>query len=215
MDKQDLTVQMVFDAIDKTVQSKKKDPNFEIQTNKKMTISIIITENPVGTGRQYNYNKDVPVKYKKIDKKSIETTAQYCQNLYSVYIVKNNDNLCLLRAFLIGKSSADKDRDIKKLKRPSSLVLKKRAQDLHKTLSFKNEACGIPEIKTLDEHFPGYQLMVISDTCETLYLNSEKQCSKYIYILHRENHFDCILSMKAFYKTAYWCYHCKKAYHKS
>ncbi len=35
MDKQDLTVQMVFDATDKTVQSKTKDPYLEIQTNKK------------------------------------------------------------------------------------------------------------------------------------------------------------------------------------
>ncbi len=214
MDKQDLTVQMVFDAIDKTVQSKKKDPNFEIQANKKMTISLIITENPVGTGRSYNYNNK-PVKYKRIDKQTIQNTAEYCQNLYSVYIVKNNDNLCLLRAYLIGKSSADKDPDIKKLKRPSSSVLKKRAQDLHKTMKFRNEACGIPEIKKLDEHFPGYQLMVISDSCETLYLNKEKQSSKYIYLLHRGNHFDCILSMKAFYKTSYWCDHCKKAYHKS
>ena len=42
MDKKDLTVQLVFDAIDKTVQSKKKDPNFEIQSNKKLKFQLLL-----------------------------------------------------------------------------------------------------------------------------------------------------------------------------
>ncbi len=118
-----------------------------------MTISLIITENPVGSGRAFNYNK---------------------QTSKSKTIVKSdilNDNLCLLRAFLIGKCHADKNPYLKKLKKPSSVLLKKSAMELSIKLNFKNEACGLIEIKKLDDSFPDYQLMVLNDLSETIYLN--------------------------------------------
>ena len=116
MDKKDLTVQLLFDAIDKTVQSKKKDPNFEIQTDKKLKISIIIADNPSGSGRSkkstlpgkrkmlQTSNEDE--QYKKIDKQTV--INEYCTKLNSVYKIKNNDNLCLLRSYIIGKATNDK-----------------------------------------------------------------------------------------------------------
>ena len=213
MDKNDLTVQMVFDAIDKTVQSKKKDPNFEIQSNKKMSISIIIAENPKGSGRKFtNQNKTKPIL---VDKNSILNIKEYCLNLQSVHIIKNNDNLCLLRAFLVGKSHADKDPLLKKIKRHNNSILKQRLQDLLKKINFKDEPCGLNEIKILDDFFPDYQIMVINNFYETIYLNSDKKSSKFIYLLYNENHFDVILSMKSFYKRSYWCDYCKKAYNNA
>ena len=93
----------VFDAIDKTVQFKKKDPNFEIQLEKKIKISLTIAENPKGTERKFITDKKTnnSLKYIKIDKNDI--MSNYCTNLKKVFKVKNNDNLCLLRAYLIGK----------------------------------------------------------------------------------------------------------------
>lgn len=82
-------------------------------------------------------------------------------------------------------------------------------------MNFKNEACGIPEIKALDEYFPDYQHMVLDNKFDTIYLNSEKRSSKFIYLLHHDNHFDTILSMKAFYNKAYWCDFCKKGYNNA
>lgn len=96
MDKKDLTVQLLFDAIDKTVQFKKKDPNFEIQTDKKLKISIIIADNPSGSGR--SKKSTLPGKrimlqtstedeqYKKIYKQTV--INEYCTNLNSVYKIK-------------------------------------------------------------------------------------------------------------------------------
>jgi len=80
-------------------------------------------------------------------------------------------------------------------------VKKKCCGAFKKKLNFKNEACGLIEIKKLDASFPDYQLIVLNDLSETVYLNAEKKCKKFIYLLHTDNHFDVILSMKAFLKT--------------
>jgi len=86
MDNQDLTVQLVFDTVDKTVQSKKKDPYFTIQSYKKMTISLIITENPEGSGRAFNYNKPRS-KSKTIVKSDILNFQEYVKSLKSVHFM--------------------------------------------------------------------------------------------------------------------------------
>ena len=117
-----------------------------------------------------------------------------------------------MRAFLICKSTIDQDPELKKLKRQSSSILKKRAQQLRNTLNFNDGDYGIPEIKILDNHFKEYQLMVLNESCETLYLNSDKKASKFIYLLYNNNHYDCILSMKSFFRRSYWCDYCKKGY---
>ena len=72
--------------------------------------------------------------------------------------------------------------------------------------------CGIPEIKILDQHFKDYQLMILDANCETMYLDTEKDCHKFIYLINRYDHFDCILSMKAFYGISYYCDYCKKGF---
>jgi hypothetical protein len=58
-----------------------------------MTISIIITENPVSTGRQYNYNKDIPkYKYRQIQKNRQKNNRDYdtilSKLVFSVYCEK-------------------------------------------------------------------------------------------------------------------------------
>ena len=87
------------------------------------------------------------------------------------------------------------------------------AVDLSKLLNFDiNKPCGIPEIKILDDYFSEYQIMVLNKHSETLYLNTEKTSHKCIYLLYRDDHYDCILSMKAFFGRSYWCDYCKKGY---
>ena len=153
------------------------------------------------------------LQYKKIDKQTV--INEYCTKLNSVYKIKNNDNLCLLRSYIIGKATIDKDSNLKKLKRNGSLLLSRQAQELRRILNFNNESYCIREIKILDEYYSDYQLMVLNESCETLYLNSEKKCRKFIYLLHNGNHYDCILSMKAFYKRSYWCDYCKQGYNNA
>lgn len=60
------------------------------------------------------------------------------------------------------------------MKRNGSLLLSRQAQELRRILNFNNESYGIREIKILDEYYTDYQLMVLNESCETLYLNSEK-----------------------------------------
>ena len=52
IDKKALTIDLVFDSLDRVVQSKKKDPTFEQKSNKKMQIAIFIADNPKGSGRR-------------------------------------------------------------------------------------------------------------------------------------------------------------------
>ena len=93
-----------------------------------------------------------------------------------VFEIKNTDNLCLLRAFLLCKAVVDKDPDVINLKKQKN-KLTFLAQELSTALNFDSQKpCGIPEIKILDQHFKDYQLMILDANCETIYLDTEKDC---------------------------------------
>ena len=118
MDKDKLTVQMCFDALDSVVQSRKKRPGYEIQSKNKMTFSIIIAENPKGRGRrclteleksQRNLDK-VSKKRNWRTNNHVVTFEDFCKYKNSILEINNSDNYCLIRSILVAKAYADKEK---------------------------------------------------------------------------------------------------------
>jgi hypothetical protein len=66
MDKKDLTVKMMFDTLERVVQSKKNTPLFEISSKKNMKIYIFSADNPIGKGNNFFHTKYILNQYFKV-----------------------------------------------------------------------------------------------------------------------------------------------------
>ena len=87
MDKKDLTVKMMFDTLERVVQSKKNTPLFEISSKKNMKIYIFSADNPIGKGNNFfshkMYSKSVFLSVFFIREETFRQTKQI--NRYTTY----------------------------------------------------------------------------------------------------------------------------------
>ena len=182
MDKDKLTVDMCFDALDSVVQSKKKRPGYEIQSKNKMSFSIIIAENPKGAGRKclseleksfrksQKQNALIKPSFKiqkqkalRVDQKwmnKIVSFEDFCKQKKSILVIENTDNFCLIRAILIAKAYVDKDKFPHNLTRPNNQELTRRTLNIVKILNIPNQECGVNEIHKIENYLEEYQIMV-------------------------------------------------------
>ena len=222
VDKDELTVEMVFQSLDLVVQSKKKNSNFEQRSNKKMQIAVFSVDNPKGRGRKALTKEIIQERVlKKTPQLKITTPATqeewilYKRCIRQIY---NEDNLCLLRAIVTERSRHENPKLFTTYTNNRECrQLDKTVLALQKKFNLSNQACGYAEMELLDNFYlkDDYQLLVVNMEGTKVYCNMEKRrddSTKTINLLLHNNHFDVINSMEAFYNRSYYCHYCKVPY---
>jgi len=131
-----------------------------------------------------------------------------------IKIVKNNDNLCALRAILICKAFADKKKNKQAYCHVNSTVLENKVSFYAKKLHIMDEPMGLNDIKKIEIFLGKYSITVLGPNgFEKLYVGPPKQY--YLYIWYRNNHYNAITSMTSFYNKKFYCHKHKIAYSKN
>ena len=205
MDKNDMTVGMILSYFEEIVQSLKLDDEFEKNFNYKIRLSIIIADVLSGQGKKT-----------KITKNNMSRPKEYLKIHRSILDISNDDNQCLIRAIIIGKAYADGEKQPYRLNSNNNKEMIRRINIVRKSIKLPNTGCGVNEARVLENYFKYYQIMIIPFNYKTSktpeYLNNKRQFNKYIYIMHRQNHYYLVRSMKTFLKRSYFCDLCKIGY---
>ncbi len=97
--------------------------------------------------------------------------------------------------------------------------MRQRIEYVRKKVNLPNTGYGIIEISILENYFKDYQIMVMSYNYKfnkiPEYLNTSRKFKKFIYLIHHNNHFYLVRSMKAFLDISYFCDFCKIGYGSS
>ncbi|CAF1068563.1 unnamed protein product, partial [Brachionus calyciflorus] len=160
-----LTSQVLIDRFERVAQSHKE---VQINQNNNLSAHVIIARLPSGSGRKmvnlkkrqtpYTNQKDRP----KIKSDTNNEFQKFCENQSFIIPVFNNDNLCALRAILIGKAYADNHELKSEFAKPFSKLLDQHVTRIAKELHLTKEPCGIPEIKRIEAFIRHYQITIIS-----------------------------------------------------
>ena len=114
-----------------------------------------------------------------------------------------------MRAVIIAIAFEQKEPNRRKLTHFHSPELEKRVARLSKALRIET-SCGLKEIFKIEVYFKIYQITVIDNYGDILYIGSKNK--KFIYLLNSNNHFDAITNINLFYNKENYCDFCKKAF---
>jgi hypothetical protein len=124
--------------------------------------------------------------------------------------------LCLVRAIVIAKAHADKDPNAKNLKHKCPRKLAKLVDEIVQALQLPlNVDLNLTYVKRIEDYLQNYAVVVYGSGARTqtpLYYNKENAEKTFIYILHRDDHYDPILSITAFLDVKYFCEPCQVKY---
>jgi hypothetical protein len=187
--------------VDNVIQSKKPSDFESIATTNKMKIVISFAKMIQGGGKRKRGEEDSV-------KKSIINLEDYCNANRFITVLKK-DRLCLVKAIVIAKAHLDKEKNAFNLKN-NRLKLKDRVGMIVNTLNLPQDVdLNLTHVKKIDEYLEDYSIVVYSGGARRqtpVYFNKENIQNKFIYILHRDEHFDALLNIKSFFKTKYWCH---------
>ena len=164
---------MILSYFESIIQSLKIVDEFEQKLNNKIKISVIIADKLIGRGKQ------------KMTRKNINSPEEYFEFKKAIIDIENNDNQCLLKALLIGKAYADKEKKPSGLNSKNNKEMRQRIEYVRKKVNLPNAGCGINEISSLENYFKDYQIMVVSYNYKfnkiPEYLNTSRKFKKFIY----------------------------------
>jgi len=195
------------------LQSRKKPD--EVQTHNRFKVIFNIIENRQIQGGAFDSKK----KEKRIckEKREIINQKDYLKNSRSIKII-NSDNFCLVRAVLVGKAFADKEKNAYLLLRKNNRILNFRVKELVSTLGLSDRHLNIEDLNVIDNYLKEYQITLydsIADGSTILYPTSnrrDRKLTKFINITYEDNHFNTITSMTAYLNSSYYCEHCRVKY---
>jgi hypothetical protein len=184
----------------------------KLNESNSLKATVVIARLPSGGGRSRKNNKNLHQQ-----ENNLSELELYYLKKKSIKIVYNQDNLCALRAILIGQAYADGDKNAYKLARIGSSILEKKTILVANKLKLDQKMrCGIEEIKLIESFLREYQITVVKldgkiDN-EPVYIGQPNK--KFIYLTYDDNkkHYNTITSMKAFFNRGYYCDFCKVAY---
>ena len=191
-----LSAERVYSQCERVIQS-----NQEFRLNDTVTIDINHVESPVGSGRK---------------KRTTYNIDDYLDEKKCVVRIKNNDDLCLARALVVGIAKVDKDPRYKQIKRSDRPVQREKAIALHRAANVPLGPCGLNEVALFQQYLTDYQIKVISGDHnnsviyppQPLGTDEKKRLTLYFH----GNHFDTINSIPSFLNRNYFCFRCDKAY---
>ena len=193
-----LTTERVYSQLERVIQS-----NQEFRLNDTVTIDINHVKTPVGSGRsklkRTTYNID-----------------DYLDQKNSVVRIKNNDDLCLARALVVGIAKVDKDPRYKQIKRSDRPVQREKAIALHRAANVPLGPCGLNEVALFQQYLSDYQIRVISGDHNNSVIYPPQPLGtdekKHLALYFHDNHFDTINSIPGFLGRGYFCFRCDKSY---
>ena len=136
-----------------------------------------------------------------------------CNEISGVKVIENTDNLCLVRAILVGKAYSDKEQNRYLLTRKNNKELNKRVKRLSHQLGIENKVQGIPTLMLIEQTLKDYQITLYGENRlipTPLYTGEMKE--KFIYIVQTKNHFNVITSMARYLSKNLFCDACKIGY---
>ena len=193
-----LNAERVYSQLERVIQS-----NQEFRLNDTVTIDINHVESPVGSGKsklkRTTYNID-----------------DYLDLKNSVVRIKNNDDLCLARALVVGIAKVDKDPKYKQIKRSDRPVQREKALALHRAANVPLGPCGLNEVALFQQYLTDYHIRVISGDHNNSVIYPPQPLGtderKHLTLYFHDNHFDTINSIPGFLGRGYFCFRCDKTY---
>jgi hypothetical protein len=190
---EDLTAEMIVNQISNVLQSNKKlvlDDKIIFQT------SIIKFKSGSGGSRLDEFI---------IKKQSI------------VKVRNEDDKLCALRAILIGKAYADRDKKglytYEQMRDAKNNLQSRLAYQLARSVNLNTELpIGIKEIKRVEHYLKDYQLFVIDADCMHGFIYVGKTREKKIFLYLKNQHYYMVKSLAAFYSVKNFCFRCYTPY---
>ena len=129
---------------------------------------------------------------------------------------RKDNNLCALRAIVVGKAICDNDHNYSKIKDSRNqiqmhcidhaLIL---ANELNLAL---DQEIGLHEIKRIEQHLKIYQIIVFNNEQMNEMMYVGKPQDKKIFLYYNDHHYDTIKSLSAFFGKKNFCFICMKAY---
>ncbi len=223
-----ITVGMLQGIFDLIIQSRKKNPQNEIQPNHRLSFELNILPdriirggmNDMPSNKRSAPEKNLKTKSKRVckEKREIINMNDYMEKSRYIRII-NADNFCLVRAILIGKAFADKEKNAKLLERKNNKKLNGLVSSIVSKLGLPDEFLNIEHIKLLENYFIDYQITLydtLNNGSEILYPSKDnlknKKANKFINIVYENNHYNVITSMTAYLGCSYFCEYCKVKY---
>jgi very-short-patch-repair endonuclease len=221
--KAQITTDMLFSAIEEIVQSKKKQPDYDIQPTHKFKFTIKYSEKIMGGALKKKKNDELSENIiLKLDNNKFVRFEQYLNSKKCISKIESNDNLCLLRAFLLMKEiyelKNNNNSNVDHLYRNLEQKIENKVFDIAKALNFdRNEMISLNNITKIEDYFDNKYTVTIIDKNfkeidDCLYIDKTKKKSKFIYLLYYNKHFYGIKSMCAWLDKDYFCDVCKKGY---
>ena len=193
-----LTTERVYSQLERVIQS-----NQEFRLNDTVTIDINHVESPVGSGRS------------KL-KRTTYNINDYLDQKNSVVRIKNNDDLCLARALVVGIAKVDKDPRYNQIKKSDRPVQREKAIALHRAANVPLGPCGLNEVALFQQYLSDYQIRVISGDHNNSIIYPPQPLGtdekKHLTLYFHDNHFDTINSIPGFLGHGYFCFRCDKTY---
>lgn len=129
--------------------------------------------------------------------------------------MRNDNNLCLIYAIVVGISYFESDPLRFEYCKPYNKKLEVKVNKVVKDLALNPYLeCGVKEVRTLEQYFKHYQIMIIDAegkiNPKPIYLNHSCEFHKFIYISLYKGHYYTIKSVLTFYGCNYYCHYCKK-----
>jgi hypothetical protein len=188
--------------IDRVIQSKKPSQFEDITSANKMQIVISFAKIIQGSGKRKRDHEP---------KKNVINLKDYC-NANRLITVLPMDKLCLVRAILISKAHADKEKNAHTLK-SSQRKLEERVNLFVLNLDLPtNIELNLTHVRKIEEYLSDYSIVVYSGgdrNQSPIYFNRENIKKKFLYILHRDDHYDALLNIKSFFNAEYFCEPCQ------
>ena len=187
-----LTTEHILAKFEQVIQS-----NQEFRLNDTVEINVIHVSMPIGGKRS---------------KRSEVNLGKHLEKKRSVVRIRNDDDLCMVRALVVAKAKLDNDPQYKSIVDYRGTMQTRLARELHHNAGVPLEPCGIEQAKLFQAYLPEYQINIVSKEYNNNIIYAGPEKDKRIYLYMHDNHYDVITKMPGFFARHYYCHTCKKAY---
>jgi hypothetical protein len=161
--KHECTPELLLSNFEKVLQSYN---NFKINQNNSLRAVIQIARLPAG-GHKHKNSVKKQKEYVKKRTTNTDIQSKYSQK-YSIKKIINNDNLCALRAILLGKAYVENHPNKYKFTQPNNKEFNDMVNMVANLLQLNpNKMCGIEEIVQIEKALINYQITVIKKEANT------------------------------------------------
>ena len=187
-----LTAQRILAEFERVIQSNK-----EFRLNDTVEINVIQVSMPIGG---------------KGNKRSEENLEKHLEKKRSIIRIRNEDELCMVRALLVAKAKLDNDSHYKGIADHRWPIQTRLAPELHQNAGVPLGPCGIEQAKHFQTYLTEYQISIVSKEYGNKIMYAGPEKDKKIYLYMHNDYYDVITKMPGFFARHYHCHACKKAY---